>query len=47
MFCIVIVIVVHVLYCNSGAYTCFVRIVIVVLVHVLYCSSGTCIYFVL
>jgi hypothetical protein len=47
MFCIVIVVVVHVLYCNSGACTCFVRIVIVVLVHVLYSSNGLCIYFVL
>ena len=50
MFCIVTVVGVHVLYCNSGTPTCFalrewyVYIfcnVIVVVVHVLYCHSGT------
>jgi hypothetical protein len=41
MFCIVTVVGVHVLYCDSGSCTCFVCIVAAVGVHVLYCDSGT------
>jgi len=56
MFCIVEVVNVHVLYCDSGTCTCFVLwqwyvymfcIVTVVRVHVSYCDSGTCTCFVL
>ena len=56
MFCIVTVIRVPVLYCNSGTCTYFVLlqwylymfcIVTVIGVHVLYCDSWTCTCFVL
>ena len=40
MFCIVTLVRVHVLCCDSG--TCMFCIVTVVRVHVLCCDSGTC-----
>ena len=43
MFCIVTVVRVHVLYCDSD--TCTFRIVTLALVHVLYCDSGTRTFF--
>jgi len=56
MFCIVAVVRVQVLYCDSGTRTCFVLwqwyvymfcIVTAARVHILYCDSGTCTCFVL
>jgi hypothetical protein len=46
MFCVVTVVRVRVLYCDSGTSTCFC-IVTVLRVHVLYCDGGRCSCFVL
>ena len=56
MFCVVTVVVLHVLCCDGGTCTCFVLlqryvymfcVVTVVGVHVLCCDGGTCTCFVL